>query len=257
MPKQIILLITISFLTFQLSAQTSLPNINTTQTDSVSLNYSQSQLTLADSIINFGKKYLRKPYNYRPNSQTRFDCSGFASFVYSNFGYNLKRSSAEQAQQFGKIDRNKLKKGDLVFFSGRRKSSRVGHVGIVVNATEDGKFEFIHSSNQSGIVISNSNEDYYARRYISAGRVINDSLFIATIPSNVKPKQESLVAENLPEKKPEEIKSTTPPQFHIVKKGDTLYSISRKYGLTVAQLKKNNQLISDKIMPTQQLKVVD
>lgn len=255
LPKQIILLTTIFFLTFQLSAQTSVPNI--VQTDSVLPNQSLSQLSLTDSIINFGKKYLKKPYNYRPDSQTRFDCSGFASFVYSNFGYQLKRSSAEQAQQFGKIDRNKLKKGDLVFFSGRRKSSRVGHVGIVVNATEDGKFEFIHSSNQSGIVISKSDEDYYARRYISAGRVIQDSIFLAAIPAPTPLKQESLVADNLPIDKTEEVKPTTPTQYHIVKKGDTLYSISRKYGLSVAQLKKNNQLNSDKIMPSQQLKVID
>jgi LysM repeat protein len=36
--------------------------------------------------------------------------------------------------------------------------------------------------------------------------------------------------------------SADPAKHHIVKKGDTLYSISRKYGLTVAQLRKMNSL---------------
>lgn len=42
--------------------------------------------------------------------------------------------------------------------------------------------------------------------------------------------------------------STDPAKHHIVKKGDTLYSISRKYGLTVAQLRKMNSLDKNSVI---------
>lgn len=210
---------------------------------------------IIDSLISFAKGYLRKPYNYRPNPHVRFDCSGFSSFVYSQFGYALKRSSAEQATQFNRIERNQLKTGDLVFFSGRRNNNLVGHVGIVVNAYENGKFDFIHSSNQSGIVISHSDEDYYARRYIKAGRVINANTSISENVELAIQKSDQDTTNNK-EINPEQIKTpvTAPaPTYHYVKKGDTLYSIAKKYGITVAKLKKQNQLNSDKILPKQRL----
>ncbi len=43
--------------------------------------------------------------------------------------------------------------------------------------------------------------------------------------------------------------------FHIVKRGETLYSIARKYGITVAMLKKLNHLKSSLIRPGQILRI--
>jgi len=45
------------------------------------------------------------------------------------------------------------------------------------------------------------------------------------------------------------------PKFHTVQKGDTLYSISRKYGVTVAQLTKYNNLSSSTLSQGQKLKL--
>ncbi|MDX9749405.1 MAG: NlpC/P60 family protein [Paludibacter sp.] len=209
-----------------------------------------------DSLIRFAKRYLGKPYHYRPNPSIRFDCSGFSSYVYDHFGFKLKRSSAEQATQFGKIERTELKPGDLVFFSGRRVNKRVGHVGIVVNAHENGKFEFIHSSNQSGIVISRSDEHYYARRYISAGRVIDPSgTATQTDTTQVTPDRMPALASATPSEIQTAQPKTPTDVFHHVKKGDTLYSIARKHGVTVNTLKRHNNLTGDKIMPGQKLSI--
>lgn len=45
------------------------------------------------------------------------------------------------------------------------------------------------------------------------------------------------------------------PGYHLVVKGDTLYNISKRYGLTVARLKQLNQMADDSIKIGQQLKV--
>ncbi len=213
----------------------------------------QSHL-ITDSLINFAKRYLGKPYHYRPNPSIRFDCSGFSSYVYNNFGFKLKRSSAEQAMQFGKIERTELKPGDLVFFSGRRINNRVGHVGIVVNVYENGKFDFIHSSNQSGIVISHSDEYYYARRYIRAGRVLNQWTSTAQKDSVQHPSEEMLAMVSAAQSEGNNAHPEPPAVvYHHVKKGDTIYSIAKKHGITVNTLKKQNKLSGDKIMPGQKL----
>ena len=154
---------------------------NTYATDSVNFkSFYPGQVSLTDSIVNYGKIFLHSPYRSGgKGSSGSFDCSGFTSFVYGNFGYKLGASSSDQAEQFDAIDRSSLKKGDLVFFSGRLAGKRVGHVGIVVNTNPDGNFNFIHASTQHGVIISSSDEPYYLRRYIKAGRVVFNNQHIA------------------------------------------------------------------------------
>ncbi len=221
-------------------------------TDSVGLNsFASNQKSLTDSIINFGKTYLNTPYRYGSAGDSSFDCSGFTSYVYRNFGYNLSRSSSEQAEQFASVPRSQLKKGDLVFFSGRKRSKRVGHVGIVVGTNGDGNFDFIHASVQSGVIISNSDEAYYQRRFIKANRVVFDNNML---PVNPEINAENEIAENVQPAQKTTIK-TIPAEYHKVKSGETLSSISKKFGVSIAELKRQNNLKDSKIKPNQRLKV--
>ncbi|MCM1021296.1 MAG: C40 family peptidase [Muribaculum sp.] len=101
-----------------------------------------------------------------------FDCSGFTSYIFSQFGISLNASSGSQYTQGEQVENESLRPGDLVFFAGRSVSrKRVGHVGIVTEICPDGTFRFIHSACKSGVVISHSQEPYYKRRYIGARRV--------------------------------------------------------------------------------------
>lgn len=43
--------------------------------------------------------------------------------------------------------------------------------------------------------------------------------------------------------------------FYVVQRGDTLYSISRRFGISVAQLKKQNKISDDRISVGQQLRI--
>ena len=71
------------------------------------------------------------------------------------------------------MERNDLRKGDLVFFTSRRSGKNVGHVGIVVSAdNESGDFKFIHAS-VKGVKVSDF-EGYYLGRYVGARRIITE-----------------------------------------------------------------------------------
>ena len=218
----------------------------------------RKEISLTDSIVNYGKLFLKTPYHYGSHGSDTFDCSGFTSYVYRNFGYDLQRSSAEQAQQFDSVDRTQLKKGDLVFFSGRRRSRKVvGHVGIVTAANGNGQFEFIHAAVQSGVTISNSEEPYYTKRFIKANRVIYTNPLLAvtsksTVVSDTSREQKTTTPFTVVTT---QTRKVIPALYHRVKSGETLSDIAYKYGISLAELKQMNKLKKNKIQIKQQLKV--
>lgn len=141
---------------------------------------SQKKITennLQEQLIGYSKKYLGKPYRYAGRGPHSFDCSGFTSFVFEAFGFNLASSSVGQDRQFPAVeDKKSLKKGDLVFFEGRARNGIVGHVGIVTEVSNRGSFRFIHASTSYGVIISSSTEPYYATRYLRGGRVLKENI---------------------------------------------------------------------------------
>ncbi len=146
-----------------------------------------------DSLINFAHQYLKTPYRLGACGTKAFDCSGFAGFVYKYFGYYLERTAAAQAAQNGmEINRTELKPGDLVFFKGKNaKQDRVRHVGIVVDADNEGNFSFIHASIKLGVTVTESKKPYYDTRYITAKRIIPEEdtppLEISPLKTQVPP----------------------------------------------------------------------
>ena len=140
----------------------------------------QSQLCDDDyeqisQLLDYASQFKGTRYRSGSSSPKGFDCSGFTSFVFKKFGYDLNRSSSSQVNNGTPVAKNELQPGDLVFFNGRAVGKRVGHVGIVTEVKDNGTFEFIHSSNSRGVVVSSSEEPYYKRRYVGANRVIDSS----------------------------------------------------------------------------------
>lgn len=119
-----------------------------------------------DSIIKIAEKYLKTPYRFGGESPKGFDCSGFVKFVYAQHGKKLPRSADVQYKVGKKVERGKLKPGDLVFFNTYGKG--VSHVGIYYG---DGKF--IHASSSRGVMFSKLKEPYWHSRYLGARRIIN------------------------------------------------------------------------------------
>lgn len=140
--------------------------------ESASASYlSTESAQMINDLLTEANKHIGKPYLHGAKGPNRFDCSGFSSYVYKQFGYNISPGSRTQYTEGVKVERNDLQKGDLVFFTSRSSGKNVGHVGIVVSAdNKTGKFKFIHASIR-GVKISDF-EGYYVPRYVGARRII-------------------------------------------------------------------------------------
>lgn len=101
---------------------------------------------------------------------TGFDCSGFTMFVFNKFGIELDHQSKAQNNEGFWIPKEDLRAGDLVFFNTDGKG--ISHVGIYL-----GNDVFVHSASNKGVVKNTLSESYYAKRYVSARRVLWDDLY--------------------------------------------------------------------------------
>lgn len=129
--------------------------------------------SMLDDLLKEASKHLGKKYVHGSKGPNTFDCSGFSSYVYKQFGYKISPASRMQYTEGVPVAREDLRKGDLVFFTSRSSGNNVGHVGIVVsNDKATGKITFIHASIK-GVRYSEI-EGYYANRYIGARRIITD-----------------------------------------------------------------------------------
>lgn len=138
-----------------------------------SASISSKQNRIIDDLLTEAQRHIGKPYVHGAKGPKAFDCSGFSSYVYRQFGYKISPASRMQATEGVEVAKGDLRKGDLVFFTSRSSGGAVGHVGIVVSADNNtGKFKFIHASIR-GVKIS-ENEGYYKSRYLGARRIITD-----------------------------------------------------------------------------------
>ena len=196
-------------------------------------------LSLVDSILTHAKSFMGVPYRYGGSTPAAFDCSGFIMYIHNDFGFKLPRTATAQYLANTHIDREDLRRGDLVFFEGRKRTGKIGHVGMVVSdSLENGHFNFIHASVNRGVIVTSSSGAYYTQRYLSACRVVSDS---------VRTSRKSVML------KTAAMPKSTENRYHTVKKGESLYSISKKYGTTVAKLKALNGLSSDNLKIGQRL----
>jgi cell wall-associated NlpC family hydrolase len=126
----------------------------------------------ADSLIRISMRYLGMKYcGGGRGAKNCFDCSGFVSQLYADFGISLPHTSAGIAVRgTGVKDREDIRPGDVVYFKGSNlKSRQVGHVGIVVQNDRHSVF-FIHASVRKGICLDDLDDAYYQKRFLGARR---------------------------------------------------------------------------------------
>ena len=125
---------------------------------------------VANQLINVASDNLGVVYKSGGTSKNGFDCSGLVYSTFSKFNLTLPRSSHEMATVGQKIEPQEAKKGDLIFFINRGQK-RINHVGMVVDVCGD-EIKFIHSSTQSGVIVSSLKETYYQRTFTQINRVL-------------------------------------------------------------------------------------
>ena len=118
---------------------------------------------LRDELVKSAEKYIGVPYKWGGTGSGGFDCSGLTQAVYSLNGLSVPRNSAAQYSQGSPVAKNKLLKGDMVFFA-TDGSGRVSHVGIYI-----GGGEFIHAPSKGKTVcVEKLSNPYFLKTYAGA-----------------------------------------------------------------------------------------
>ena len=139
--------------------------------DDVNLDY---DVATVNCLLDEAVRHIGARYRSGSKGPKTFDCYGFTSYVYRQMGYtNIGASSRDQYARNIPVSRSEMQRGDLVFFTSPNSGRNVGHVGIVVDVDPiTHSFNFIHASSSSGVKITNSNDGFYARRFIGVRRVL-------------------------------------------------------------------------------------
>lgn len=125
-----------------------------------------------DSLVRYAKTLMGVRYQYgSANPQTGFDCSGFITYVFKNFGVVVPRSSIDFTNVGREVSAAEAKPGDLILFTGTDSLEKfVGHMGIVVSNTDSLRFIHSTSGRKYGVTITPLNR-YYQSRYVKTIRV--------------------------------------------------------------------------------------
>ncbi len=80
-----------------------------------------------ERAVEIAHAQLGKPYSYGATGPGAFDCSGLTSYVTSQVGVSIPRTSSAQYSQLPNVSRSEARPGDIVAFR-----NPVGHVGLYI-----------------------------------------------------------------------------------------------------------------------------
>lgn len=139
-------------------------SVQITRVPSETSNHKPSWEHTADAVVSEAKEHIGPNYKYGAAGPDKFDCSGLAYYSFKEAAnIKLPRSSRDQAKAGDSVSFNDLRKGDIVYFG-----KDISHIGIYI-----GNGQFISALNEKkGIRISDINNSYWKRRFITGRRVI-------------------------------------------------------------------------------------
>lgn len=119
-------------------------------------------------LVAEAESWLGTPYKYAGDEKgTGTDCSGLVTRLYLDmFGMKLPRNSAKQAEYCIPLKAEEVETGDLVFFATGKDTTKVSHVGVMLD-----RINFIHASSSKGVVVSKVTNPYYVRTFRMYGRI--------------------------------------------------------------------------------------
>jgi len=110
------------------------------------------------------KRWKGTPYRYGGTTLSGVDCSAFVQNTFrAKLGLKIPRTTRTQIKVGYKVNKSRLKIGDVVFFKTGRTSM---HNGIYL-----GKSKFMHASSSKGVIISSLNNKYWKKTYLTSRRI--------------------------------------------------------------------------------------
>lgn len=100
------------------------------------------------ALVSLAYSLLGSPYIYGGSSPSGFDCAGLVSYLYSQIGISISKSSSSQAYLGTSISLNDMKPGDIIIWGN---GGVPNHTAIYV-----GNGNMIHAANpRKGVILSN------------------------------------------------------------------------------------------------------
>ena len=123
---------------------------------------------LGQQIADYALQFKGYRYVHGGASPSGFDCSGFTSYIYKQFGYSISRTCSGQLDNGVPVSMGELQPGDIVIFNKSNPSVRATHVGLYI-----GDGQFIHASTaRVGVIISKLSDAYYTTGFVGGRRIV-------------------------------------------------------------------------------------
>ena len=133
----------------------------TTRSSDAQTGYTQSDRRR--ELMAITRSLLGTPYRYGGSDTSGFDCSGLVQYAHSKAGIRVPRTTGQQWRHAGRLNRDYLLPGDLVFF--RLSGNKSNHVGIY-----EGRGVFIHAPSSGKRVSRASLDNPYWRDRLMGSR---------------------------------------------------------------------------------------
>jgi len=166
--KKLILLTFLSCILISCGSSKSTSGSKTTKIERTSKSKSSNT---SESIISYAKTFKGTRYKFGGTSKKGMDCSGLVYTSFLKEDISLPRVSRDMAKKGKRISKDKISRGDLVFFKTNKNRNVINHVGLVVESKR-GNILFIHSTSSRGVIISSLDEKYWRNAFVEGRKVI-------------------------------------------------------------------------------------
>lgn len=127
----------------------------------------RSHAVIATHAVGTAMNMVGTRYTYGGKTPKKgFDCSGLVYYSYRQAGLAVPRTTKQQLRASKAISRNRLAKGDLIFFN--QLGRRAGHVGIYI-----GNGQFVHAPSSGKHVRVDNLKTRYWKKHLASMRRFN------------------------------------------------------------------------------------